>query len=270
MRRRAGPPSGQTRRGQPGAGRAAATLAALAIACSAQAAAAGQEGPAPPPPARQESTAEAPAAAGPVVGADVTVASAFMWRGFELFPSPVVQPSIWVGIGPITIVSWSNIETPSPGRATYSEHDLTVDYSREVGPATVSVGWTHYAFVQESTDRFTNEFYLAVSAGGYLNPRVQVVQDVHAGSGTYALFEMSHEFAVGGTGVLLTPTLTIGYTDRQWVDWSGFSHITASVGATVPLGRSHASLHPFLAYSHGLDADLFPRRFYAGLTFTVE
>jgi len=129
-------------------------------------------------------------------GVDVTVNSAFVWRGFVVCDSPVVQPAVWVAIGPVTVTSWSNIARSAPSGRRWTEHDLTVDYSWTRGDYTVSAGWINYFFIDQPSERFTNELYVGVSHQGLVEPGVWVFQDVQAGSGTYILASLglTHEF----------------------------------------------------------------------------
>jgi hypothetical protein len=203
-------------------------------------------------------------------GADITFTTTYVWRGFVLGEDPALQPSVWVNIGPLTIASWSNADLPSGGSALYSEHDLSVDYSTEVRGLAVSVGWTHYAFVRETEGRYSNDIHLSIGAGGYLNPTVEVSQDVHQGSGTYVAAGVSHDYPLWGGPIRLTPTVSIGYNHRLWTERSGLSDVTATLAFAVPLPGSRLALEPFLTYSCGLHAEVFPRRFLGGVVLRAE
>lgn len=204
----------------------------------------------------------------PSFGGSLTIASAFVWRGFVLGADPALQPSVWAEIGPFTVTSWSNTYVPSPGHVRYSEHDLTVDYAREVHGTTVSFGWTNYAYPHETTGRYSNEFYAALAGGGYLTPKLQVYHDVNEGDGTYVMLAVSHEYAVR-SNITLTPLVSLGYNHHQWTDRVGFSDVTAVVTGSFPTPVPHLALQPFFGYSCGLEVTIFPRRFYGGVTLAV-
>ena len=203
-------------------------------------------------------------------GASLTFASAFVWRGFVLGSDPALQPSVWAEIGPVTISSWSNTYVPSAGGMRYSEHDFSVDYSREVRGLTISAGWINYTFPREASGRHTNEFYAAVGTGGYLAPKFQVYHDVNEGKGTYAMLSVAHEYPLTPGGVTIEPAVSLGYNHHQWTERTGFSDLTTVVTATLPTPIKRLSLQPFVGYSCGFDAATFPRRFYGGLTLAVE
>jgi hypothetical protein len=203
-------------------------------------------------------------------GANLTVGSAFVWRGFVLGSDPVVQPTAWLKVGPVTVSSWSNLYVPSSGGMVRSEHDLTVDYSTEVRGVSLSAGWINYAYAHVASGRFSNEFYGSVGVGGFLNPKLQVYQDVNEGSGTYASLAVSHEFALPWGAMTLTPSLSVGYNHHLWTDYAGFSDVTPSVTLNLSTPIPRLSLQPFLGYSCGLETSVFPRRFYGGVALVLE
>lgn len=206
----------------------------------------------------------------PSFGASLGFASDFVWRGFVVGTDPVAQPSVWMAVGPFTVSSWSSAYTPSAGHARYSEHDFTVDYSRQVGSLTLSAGWINYAFPLEDTGRHSNEFYWAIAGGGYARPKLQVYHDVHQGKGTYATLSAGHDYRLGESGFSLAPSISLGYNHHQWTGRSGFSDLTTVLAASVPTPVAHLGLQPFVAYTLGMGAPIFPRRLYWGLTLTVE
>lgn len=259
-------------------GLAVAVFASFAAVLAAAAPLAAQEVAAPPAaengqPATAQGQAAADEASAPglvSVGASVTFGSAFVWRGFVLGPDPVVQPSAWLKVGPVTVTSWSNAYVPSAQRMVRSEHDLTVDYSTEVRGVSLSVGWINYAYAHVTSGRFSNEFYGSVGIGGFLNPTFQVYQDVNEGNGTYASLAVSHELTLPWAKMSVTPSVSVGYNHHQWTDYTGFSDITTAATFNLPTPIPHVALQPFFGYSCGLETSVFPRRFYGGVTLTVE
>lgn len=243
-----------------------AALSALTVLSFASIARGQEPAPAPGAPAQQaEPDAE------PLVsfGASVGFFSHYVWRGTINGEDPVMQPSTWIRIGPVTVTSWSNTFLPSSG-IWYSEHDLLVDYSVEFRGAALSFGWINYAYPKETTGRYTNEFYGVIAGEGYLEPKLQVFHDVNVGNGTYAALGISHEYTLGSSKLALRPAVSVGYNWHQWTDYVGFSDVTMTVGASVPVGIPHLAIEPVIGYTYGIDTSVFPRRLYGGVTLTVQ
>jgi hypothetical protein len=254
---------------------AALIVAALIVAGLSAPASAQSVTPAPPVPATEADASQkaeaAVAPAEPLIGggASLTFASAFVWRGFVLTTTPAVQPGAFVTVGPVTVTSWANVDHPVAGQWSFTEHDFTVDYSREAGPVTLSAGWTNYFFATE-TGRHSNEFYGGIAGGGYLNPALQVYADVQQGHGTYAVLTVSHEYPLSANGVTVTPTASLGYNHHQWTEFVGFSDVNVGARLSWPLPVARLAIQPWINYSFGFKASGLPSRFYVGVSLAVE
>ena len=66
------------------------------------------------------------------MGAEVVVTSRYVWRGMDDSSDPSLLPSFWTDLGPVRVLSWSNLTTRA-GQVGLVEHDLTVDYGRRQG-----------------------------------------------------------------------------------------------------------------------------------------
>jgi hypothetical protein len=219
---------------------------------------AAQSAPAPDPPARPPAVS---------AGAIATVVSAFVWRGWVVADEVCVQPSAWITAGGLTLTSWVNVLPLSEGDS-FTEHDLTLDYTWSVGRWALSAGYINYYYPTADVDRWTNELYLGADISVPLNPSVRVYQDVHRGSGTYVSVGVSHEVTIGATGLSVTPSAVLGYNNGQWVEGSGWSDLSVGVLVAVPLGR-HADASASVSYSRSLNQDWFPSKAWGGLTVTV-
>ena len=126
---------------------AASTAAAsMTVAIQTPPAAAPRRPPPPPP---------APSVTG---GVNVNLFSHYVWRGFVLTDGFAFQPSVFVSTHGLTVTSWSSwSSTGADDNGGYPdcfdsdcpalrEHDLTIDYTKPVGKATVSVGYINYIF----------------------------------------------------------------------------------------------------------------------------
>jgi hypothetical protein len=202
------------------------------------------------------------------VGADVTVTSAFVWRGFVLHDNACLQPDLWVTVGDLTVTSWLNVRSGVAADNHVNEHDLTVDYSRDVRRLTLSAGWTDYRFFGNESGH-SDEFYLGVRADVFLQPGVQVYRDVGQGDGTYVSLSASQDWPIGRhtTG---TAQVAVGYNNHLYIDVSGFSDIGITLRLTLPIPSARMALQPTLTYSRSLMPELFPSRLFGGLSVAFK
>lgn len=183
------------------------------------------------------------------VEASVTASSAYVWRGLTIGNRPVVQPGVSISAGGLSIASWGNV-WHAAGMRTFSEHDLTVEYGRSIGPLAVSAGWTNYYFRDLAADSHSNELYARVGVERFLNPSVAVYHDFQIGSGTYVALGVEQALTAIGP-FELSAAASLGYNDRNWAEVSGLSDVTASVRADWQL-TPHLRVAPVVTGSRAL------------------
>jgi hypothetical protein len=207
---------------------------------------------------------EAAPAAQPPVRIEVTAraSSAYVWRGFTIGDRAVLQPSVAVSRGGLTVSSWGNVWHAS-GVRTLSEHDLTVEYGRSFGRVVVSAGWVNYYFRGPAAGSHSNELYTRVDLGWHLKPSVAVYHDFQAASGTYV--GLGVEQALGRLGPLhVTGAAVLGYNDRSWTETSGLSDAAVSLRADWQI-TPHVRLAPIVTGSRALKAAIGHSRVVWGL-----
>jgi hypothetical protein len=203
-------------------------------------------------------------------GADVAVASDYVWRGFLENPTISAQPNLWMTVGDFTLSSWMNASRVGPNGRSLTERDLTLDYTHAFGSFELSGGWINYTFVDVSVDRYSNEVYSSLAYTGYLSPTVHLYQDVQQGSGSYISLDVSHEYPVWHAGVTLSPQMSVGYNHRQWIDASTFSDANLGLTLSVPLMQDRLRVAPAINYSKALDRTLFDDHLYWAVTVSVH
>jgi len=220
----------------------------------------------------QAADAPEPAEHRPVIsaGADIGVASDYVWRGFLENRTLSVQPNLWMTLGDVTVSSWMNASRTGPNGRSFTERDLTVEYSRTVSDWTLSGGWTNFTFVDVSVDRYSNEIYGSIARKNYLSPTLHIYQDVHQGSGSYVSLDVSHEYPVWRSKMTLSPQLSVGYNHRQWIDASTLSDANLGLTLNVPVVGDRLRIAPAVNYSKGLNASFFEDHLYWGVTASVQ
>jgi hypothetical protein len=233
-----------------------ATTASVTEAATSAAASTVLEVQTPPPAAAAPAPAPAPA---PSVtgGVNVDLFSHYVWRGFVLTDRFAFQPSVYVSTHGLTLTSWSSwSSTGAADDGSYPdcfdsdcpvlrEHDFTVDFTKPVGKAALSVGYINYVFPGFRTDSakaadavgVTNEIYLGAAFTVTANPFVKIYFDVDGNDGadtskgTYLQFGVSQPFPLGKSKATLTPMFNMAYNFGEWIADGGCDITDPSSGA---------------------------------------
>ncbi len=201
------------------------------------------------------------------VEATIAAASAYVWRGMTVGNRPVVQPSLAVSAGGLTVTSWSNLWQPAEGRRL-SEHDLTVSYERTAGAVTLEGGWTNYYFRDPATGRHTNELYARATWNRAVQPGVAVYGDLQEGSGVYVALELEREVRMGRRWTA-GAAASVGYNHRYWTGISGVSDAALTLRADCQ-AAPHLRLAPVVTLSRSLDPAIGPSRVVWGLELVLR
>ncbi|MBI2220306.1 MAG: hypothetical protein HYU53_03765 [Acidobacteria bacterium] len=219
------------------------------------------------PPA-QSVTAASPAAPFFAAGTDIAATSAYVWRGFV--PSGFsVQPSLWIGAGPVTVSSWMNLAEVD-GLDPMTEHDLTVDYSARAAGGTISMGYINYVFPGVQAGGHSQEVYAGYAHASRFSPAVRVFHDFAEGSGTYVSAGAALPHAFGGGRWVVTGRASIGYNHRQWIDLSTWNDLNVGVTLALPVIAKRLAIAPFVARSQSLNAAAVPSRWYGGVGIGIK
>ncbi len=237
----------------------AATMAAASIVLEAQTPPAAAPAPAPEEPA--------PSVTG---GVNVDLFSHYVWRGFVLTDGFAFQPSVFVSTKGLTITSWSSWSSTDAGCfnaddcPALREHDFTIDYTKPVGKATVSVGYINYLFPPYRTAEakaadavgVTNEIYGGVTFTAPLNPYVKAYvdvdgDDVDSSKGTYLQFGVSHPIPLAEGKATLTPMFAVAYNFKQWIADNDWNDANLGVKLAIPVGK--ITITPAVYLSIGLN-----------------
>jgi hypothetical protein len=232
------PPADSGSGTNPGGSTATATSGTAATAPEAQ--------PAGPP-------APAPVPLAVTSGAEINFYSKYMWRGWVYQDAFSAQPTYWVKFADaLTVSSWMNFSREQV-EGPLTEHDLTVDYTKAISPKiTMSAGWINYVYPALETQNVSNEFYGGFAHASYFNPAARVYVDVHSGTGVYLNLSAGHTYAIGSSGFAATPTFSIAYNHKSWIDESTWNDANFGVKLTVPTPIKGLFLTPQLYYSKAL------------------
>ncbi len=198
-------------------------------------------------------------------GGDVALANQYVWRGFQLNDSPSLQPGLWLSFYGVTVSSWSNLSKDGPFGQQWTEHDLSIDYTRGITKSiSLSTGYINYAFPDLATDQFANEFYGGISYERAVAASFTVYQNVGLSTGTYFGGSLSKTFQPFPK-LTVTPGVSLGFNREMFIPESTFSDAVFSLSASVPLGRSF-TLSPVINFSKSLDKTYFNDHWYGGVS----
>ena len=222
-----------------------------------------------PPAAAPAPEPEAPSVTG---GVNVDLFSHYVWRGFALTDGFAFQPSVFVSTRGLTFTSWSSWSSTDAGCfnaddcPALREHDFTVDFTKPVGAATVSVGYINYLFPPYRTDEasaadavgVTNELYGGVTFTAPGNPFVKAYFDVDGDDGadtsrgTYLQFGVSQPIPLAEGKATLTPMFSVGYNFKQWITENDWQDANLGVKLAIPVAPKF-TITPAIYLSIGLN-----------------
>jgi len=197
----------------------------------------------------------APASALSQIGirTDITLASRYIWRGFDCIVDdrPSLQPSITFEFG--TSGVWFNAWSAFALADTdFVELDLVLGYDKAFSEdLSLSAGAGYFTFPSmpnyPDENSATPEVYAGVTLTSFpLSPNLTFYYDFNMGDGVYATLSVSPEFSVlGGT---MYSSLLVGYT-RQYRELDvdpGLSDIC--LGVSTNLESKHLTFTPSLNY----------------------
>ncbi len=194
-------------------------------------------------------------AEGPEVSgsASVDVMSNYMWRGFKLSNSVVLQPSVGITYGGFGANLWANIDTDLDDSMEHTETDVTLNYTFGMDKFSFDVGYIYYAL--ESADD-TQEIYVSVGYETLLSPALAIYYDFEEGNGTFITASIGHDVELAkdiplSLGALVSYNIESEYSIG---DYSDFHNGELSASVSIPVTDA-LSVGPMIAVSFPLSDD---------------
>jgi len=140
-------------------------------------------------------------------GIDLSVLSAYIWRGQELTRnSVVVQPSATISYKDFTFNIWGNLDTKPYSltdvgyAAKYTETDYTISYAKKFGILQVTPGYIYYAlgapYSGAAAPNDSQEVFLTLGLDTILSPTLTAYKEIDHYHQWYFLLGVSHTFAL--------------------------------------------------------------------------
>jgi hypothetical protein len=136
---------------------------------------------------------------------DLSVLSAYIWRGQELSrDSIVVQPAATLSYKGFSVNIWGNLDTrpysaiDNKYAAKYTETDFTISYSRKFGIVQVGGGYIYYAlgapYAGGTAPLDSQELFVTVGLDTILQPTFTAYKEIDHYHQWYFLLGVSHVF----------------------------------------------------------------------------
>jgi hypothetical protein len=194
-------------------------------------------------------------AKGPEVSgsASVDVMSNYVWRGFKLSNSVVIQPSVSITYGGFGANLWSNLDTDLDDSFEHNETDVTVNYAFAKDKFSFDVGYIYYA-LESAKD--TQEAYFSMGYDILLSPTLTIYYDFDEGDGAFITVSIGHDLDLG-KNIALSLGASASYnieSEYSIGDYSDFHNADLSASLSIPV-TDVISVGPMIAYSFALSND---------------
>jgi hypothetical protein len=197
------------------------------------------------------------------VTAGVDVNSAYIWRGITFNDGLVAQPYMDVTAGGFNFNVWGNFDMDdydgSLEKWEFSEIDLTLSYTLDAGPLSITGGFIEYLFptTEAGGSPGTREVFVDLS----MAPLDGFVLGI---TGYYDVDEVEDYYITPyiGYSLPLGSALSVdlgascGYVGKDFGMDSGFHEYTLTLGAGYEVGS--VSLNALVGYTDTLDKDVLP------------
>ncbi len=195
---------------------------------------------------------------------ETEVVSQYLWRGFVMNDSPSIQPGITAAYKGLSFSTWHNFSRRAPNGQSWTEHDLTVEYSRDAGRFTASAGYAVFHYPDMAAENLEREAFVTVTHNSAFSPSFEV----HRGSGGFYYFaSVNRSFAVSSR-ISVEATLGAGLNQHQFQPVTTISDVDGTVAVAIQITRRLAVSPTFTQMDGHRSA--FGRHHAAGVILKVE
>ena len=211
----------------------------------------------------------------PSADASVGIYSKYIWRGYNMEDSMVIQPSLTVGYKGFAANLWGNLnvdqESLTSNSFNWYETDFTLSYDGAYEKLGYSIGYIYYDLDGNggADANTTQEIYVGLSYDTILAPAITVYRDIDNYSGYYVNVGIGHSFSITDK-YALDLGASAGYYDYKGTDYSALHDGVLSASMTFPVNE-YLSVTPEVYYSFPLSSDAediegIDNEFYGGLS----
>lgn len=173
-------------------------------------------------------------------GVDLSVLSAYIWRGQELSRNSfVIQPSATLGYKGFSMNVWGNLDTKPYSAvdanygAKYTETDYTLSYSKKFGILQLTPGYIYYSlgapYSGGTAPLDSQEVFLSMGLDTILSPTLTVYKEIDHYHQWYFLLGISHTFELSkrvGLKLAATASYLKSEDENTYAKYDGDSNPT--------------------------------------------
>jgi hypothetical protein len=203
---------------------------------------------------------------------DLSVLSAYIWRGYEQSrDSVVVQPAVTASYKGFSLNVWGNLDTrpysatDAKYAANYTETDYTISYSKKFGILQVTPGYIYYGlgapYAGGTAPLDSQELFLTLGLDTILHPTFTAYKEIDHYRQWYFLLGVSHtiefnkvislKLAASASYLLSTDETTYAKYDSNSLPttdkYNNFHDGTASVSLPIAVYKT-LSVTPTISY----------------------
>lgn len=220
-------------------------------------------------------------------GADLTLSSRYVWRGYVHNDDFVLQPDAYLTYANFLASVWASLDTSDredigiESKGEFSEIDYVLQYTIPTKLVDVSLGYSFYTYpnTPDELRKSTQELYAKGTLKVFLEPGLELYYDVDQVEGWYGRVTATYtqpqnklEWKLRGSVGFASKEFCNYYFGgrREVFDGSNVCDLELRFYTTVDLGLNFG-LTPFVAFSYLLDRELRDvyddnGEFYGGLT----
>jgi hypothetical protein len=180
------------------------------------------------------------------IGFDATLASRYIFQGFDYSGASVMQPNFVSSYKNWSATMWSNFQ---PSTSVFNEFDFTLRYGRTIQKLSVAGGYNYLTYPYREGWHPSQEVLLELGLEAPLSPSFNVHYDYDQGDGAYAQLGVSQSIG---------PRLSVGsnlFYQHHYYEMTGVPSIEFKASAGLSLGAM--ALTPALSYFATTDNGTF-------------
>jgi len=205
-------------------------------------------------------------------GADISIVSKYIWRGYVQNDDFVAQPDFYLTYGNFVASVWGSLDMTDRGdtgiesKGEFSEIDYVLEYTIPGRSVDLSFGYSFYTYpnTPDELRESTQELYVKGAFKALLEPTVELYYDVDKVEGwygrvsaTYTQPQDSQEWKLRGSVGFASEEFCNYYfgSRRPLIDSFSFCDLEVKLFTTFGVG-SKFGVTPFVAFSYLLDSEL--------------